>query len=52
MTYTHCICCCQPFSSENVFTREGKAETQISGICEACFDDNFGIYEEQDEDDF
>ena len=34
----HCIQCKQKFSHENVFTEEGKAETQISQLCEKCFD--------------
>lgn len=38
-----CIHCGEPFSSKNVFTREGLAEIAISGICEKCFD---GLFEE------
>lgn len=41
-----CTNCSLPFSSENVYTREGWAETQISGICESCFDDMFENMEE------
>lgn len=36
-----CIDCQQPFkfgAGGNVFTREGMAETRISGMCEVCFD--------------
>ena len=38
-----CLHCGQPFSKENVFTREGMTEIAISGICEKCFD---GLFEE------
>lgn len=34
-----CLYCGKPFSSENVFTKEGWAEIKISGVCEKCFDD-------------
>ena len=33
-----CIFCKEPFSDKNVFTPLGWRETQISGICEKCFD--------------
>lgn len=34
-----CIACCQPFKfGTNVFTKDGLAETRISGLCESCFD--------------
>lgn len=36
-----CIECGEPFSSKNVFTPEGWAETRISGMCESCFDNLF-----------
>lgn len=38
-----CIHCGEPFSSKNVFTREGLAEIKISGMCEVCFD---GLFED------
>jgi hypothetical protein len=42
-----CIQCRQPFKyGVNVFTKEGHAETKISGMCEKCFDKLF-----KDEDD-
>jgi hypothetical protein len=41
MRYLRCICCNAPFSSQNTQTRLGWRETQISGFCEACFDDTF-----------
>ena len=36
---THCINCQMAFSQENVMTSLGWVETQISGMCEKCFDD-------------
>lgn len=36
--YTHCIEYKQQFSRANVFTKDGARETQISGLCEKCFD--------------
>ncbi len=41
MTYTKCIACHLPFSAANVFTEAGARETQLSGLCEACFDNLF-----------
>ena len=38
MKYTRCINCKQPFTTANVFTSQGAKETQISGMCEKCFD--------------
>ncbi len=34
----HCRCCGLPFSDANVFSDAGWLETQISGLCEVCFD--------------
>lgn len=34
-----CACCGEPFSDANVHTPDGWKETQISGMCETCFDD-------------
>jgi len=35
----HCIQCNELFQAEvNVFTEAGVRETQISGMCELCFD--------------
>ncbi len=45
-TFLKCITCEQPFTKENVTTAAGWRETQISGICEECFDSLF----EDDED--
>ena len=38
---THCMDCGQAFSSENTHSEAGWKETQISGICEDCFDTLF-----------
>lgn len=43
-----CIECQQPFKfGTNVFTKEGLAETRISGMCEKCCD---ALFEEDDDD--
>lgn len=34
-----CIECDKPFSRENVHTREGWVETQVSGFCQDCYED-------------
>lgn len=37
--FVHCVNCRKPFvQGENVFTEAGQRETQISGMCESCFD--------------
>lgn len=36
--FTHCINCKEPFTIKNVHTQEGARETQISSLCEDCFD--------------
>ena len=41
-----CICCKEPFTPDNVFTKEGMAEIAISGMCEKCFD---GLFDEEEE---
>lgn len=46
--YTHCIECGEPFTEANVHTRDGVLETQISGMCEDCFDALFEGYEEDE----
>lgn len=38
MKYTKCKNCNKPFTDENVYSQDGWKETQISGICELCFD--------------
>lgn len=50
--YLCCEQCNKPFSMENVRTKAGWRETQISGWCETCFDAMFSEDEEQaDQDD-
>lgn len=40
--FTKCVFCGQPFErGVNVFTDAGQRETQISGVCEKCFDAAF-----------
>lgn len=39
-----CVQCGEAFSALNVFTPAGARETQISGLCERCFD---GLFEEE-----
>ncbi len=36
-----CVKCSKPFTAQNVFTRAGWRETQITGYCEKCFDNIF-----------
>lgn len=43
-----CRNCKQPFSSANVRTSAGWAETRISGMCESCWDAMFA-YEDDEE---
>lgn len=38
VTHTACVACKQRFSGDNCFTQAGWQETQISGLCERCFD--------------
>lgn len=44
--YTHCLMCKEEFSEKNVFTEAGARETQISGLCETCFD---SLFEDEEE---
>lgn len=53
---THCIECRQPFRRVggvtehvpgDVYSAEGDAETQISGMCEFCFDDAFSDLDDE-----
>lgn len=41
MRYTHCQHCSESFSLKNTSTHSGWKETQISGVCENCFDNLF-----------
>lgn len=38
MSNKHCVMCKEEFGHNNVFTDAGLKETQISGMCEVCFD--------------
>ena len=46
---TNCVECGRPFSDSNCFTSAGRAETQISGTCEKCFDTLFADSEDEEE---
>lgn len=37
--HTSCVECKERFSDGNCFTQAGWEETQISGLCESCFDE-------------
>lgn len=39
--FTACMQCKNHFSAANTTTPAGWRETQISGVCEACFDNLF-----------
>ena len=39
--YIKCILCKEPFTESNVYTDLGWKETQVSGMCEKCFDECF-----------
>lgn len=45
--WTRCTSCAQPFrfgreiDGANVYTYAGARESQISGMCESCFDETF-----------
>lgn len=39
MRYEKCVNCTQPFSAANTHSKDGWIETQISGLCEDCFDE-------------
>jgi len=38
LLFRTCYCCGEPFSPDNTHTAAGWRETQISGLCEDCFD--------------
>lgn len=42
--YCTCITCNHIFTGSNVKTTRGWRETQISGMCETCFDDLFEYF--------
>lgn len=45
----HCVDCKQEFTNKNVFSEAGWRETQITGLCEKCFD-RLTIYDEDEYD--
>lgn len=47
---THCIECKQMFTTANTYTEAGWRETQISGLCEDCFNTICAGSEEETED--
>lgn len=47
--YTACVSCKERFSDANCHTQAGWQETQISGLCERCFDEATAEPEEQEE---
>lgn len=51
VTHTSCVACKQRFSGDNCFTQAGWQETQISGLCERCFDEATTEPEVEDQDD-
>lgn len=51
ITYTKCVGCTHPFSDDNCFTQAGWQETQISGLCERCFDQVCAEDDDEDEQD-
>lgn len=44
--FTTCIGCRTPFNADNTKTAPGWRETQITAMCEACFDQLFAGDEE------
>lgn len=48
MNRTHCWRCKKEFTEDNVFSELGWRETQISGLCEQCFDYVCADPDEQD----
>ncbi len=47
MRYEKCMNCEQPFSKANTHSVDGWRETQISGLCENCFDEITAEAEEE-----
>lgn len=39
--FKHCIQCKEDFTNNNVYSKDGWKETQISDLCESCFNKNF-----------
>lgn len=46
--YTVCLDCREKFSPENVTSPAGWRETQITGMCENCFDHLFDISDQSE----
>lgn len=44
----NCVSCKQPFSNINVFSDAGWRETEISQMCEKCFDQMFADMSEEE----
>lgn len=49
--YEKCIHCNELFSKGNVFTEDGWRETEISGMCEKCFDEVCSYEDDEPEED-
>lgn len=49
MIYIACINCGECFSPANIFTAAGAKESQISSMCEKCFDALFSEEDDPDE---
>lgn len=45
---SHPMVCEQPFSDKNTHSADGWRETQISGMCEDCFDETCTDWEDAD----
>lgn len=45
-----CLACGEAFTAKNAHTAAGWRETQISGMCEDCFDELFAEPEGDDDD--
>ncbi len=48
VNYNCCVSCNEPFHPINTRTSNGWKETQISGMCENCFDNIFTEEEDHD----
>lgn len=47
--FTHCVECKEAFSQKNTRTPAGRSETQISGLCENCWDAVFADNEDEED---
>ncbi len=47
---THCIACGSRFTDANVYSEAGWLETQISGMCELCFDTVADLFSKEGDD--